>query len=378
MKFVHRHASRLPAHSSPWRVLGALLFLMSMATGCSTMTPQPAGDMLNININGSASYLQRVALPPQAVLRVQLLPPASAGQSPQILAESTQQLAGRQVPVPFTLTVQTQALAALGGPPWHVRLQASVLVDGAVRFASTHPLTLNAAGAPPTVNLVLGRPSAVEPIAETRRWRGAWLTFADASTFTDCATGQRWPVAQAGDHANAERRYLQARAAPGQPLVVQLDGHLDMRLPMEGAAREHLVVDAFVAAEPGATCAEQAPATARLHDTYWKLVELTGQPVAPPPDGQREARLTLASQGQRAFGFSGCNNFSGSFEAEGPALRFKPLAGTLRACVGPAAATEAGLFTVLGNTRSHRIEGQQLTLLDENQVLARFVAVALR
>lgn len=100
--------------------------------------------------------------------------------------------------------------------------------------------------------------------------------------------------------------------------------------------------------------------------------------MAPPPDGQREARLTLASQGQRAFGFSGCNNFSGSFEVDGPALRFMPLAGTLRACVGPAAATEAGLFKVLGSTRSHRIEGQQLTLLDDTQVLARFVAVALR
>jgi heat shock protein HslJ/uncharacterized lipoprotein YbaY len=376
MKSLHNHALRVPTGFLQWRAMGALVLPMSLATGCATMMPQPASDMLTIN--GSASYLQRVALPPQAVLRVQLLAPAFEGQRPQLLAESTQTLAGRQVPVPFTLTAQTQALAAFGAPPWKVNLQASVLVDGTVRFANTQPLTLTAAGAQPTMNLVLGRPSAVEPIAATRRWRGAWLTFADASSFTDCATGQRWPVAQAGDHANAERRYLQARAAPGQPLVVQLDGHLDMRLPMEGAVREHLVVDAFVAAEPGATCAQQTPPTARLHDTYWKLVELMGQPVAPPPDGQREARLTLASQGQRAFGFSGCNNFSGSFEADGAALRFKPLDGTLRACVGPAAATEAGMFKVLGSTRSHRIEGQQLTLLDETQVLARFVAVALR
>lgn len=361
-------------------------------TGCASPTalaPPPAdGD--RIVVQGSASYRQRIALPPQAVLRVRLLAPVGAeGLAPPPLAESSQALAGRQVPLDFSLSAPVRSLAERGPPPWEARLQAEVLVDGSARFTALQPVELTRSGLAAPVQLMLravapgserlGAPARPEP-PKSSRWRGAWLTFADASTFTDCSTGRRWPVAPEGDAARAERSYLQSRAAPGEPLVVQLDGHLAVRVPMEGAAREHLVVDAFVAIDPGTRCEPPAGGTARapLLDTYWKLVEVAGQAVGPPAAGQREARLTLASQGQRAFGHSGCNAFSGRFEVDGDQLRFEPSAGTLRACVGPAMVVERELFQAMARTRSHGIEGEQLTLRDGSEVLARFVAVALR
>jgi heat shock protein HslJ len=89
-------------------------------------------------------------------------------------------------------------------------------------------------------------------------------------------------------------------------------------------------------------------------------------------------RITLASAGSRLFGFSGCNQFAGAYEQDGSALRFTQMAGTLMACESPFMELESQVLKMLGATTSHRIEGEQLTLLGGDRVLARFEAVYLR
>jgi heat shock protein HslJ len=117
---------------------------------------------------------------------------------------------------------------------------------------------------------------------------------------------------------------------------------------------------------------------AELKDTYWKLIELDGETIVMAPDQQREVRITLASEGARFVSFSGCNQLVGAYVQEGSALRFTKMASTKMACVPPFMELESQVLKMLSATTAYRIEGEQLTLLGGDQVLARFEAVYLR
>jgi uncharacterized lipoprotein NlpE involved in copper resistance len=94
--------------------------------------------------------------------------------------------------------------------------------------------------------------------AQPMRFRGDFVYFADAAVFTDCASGKRWPVVMSGDYLALERAYLQWRSAPQAPLLANIDGQLEVKEPMEGPAREHMVIDRFVSVEPDTTCESMA------------------------------------------------------------------------------------------------------------------------
>ena len=239
--------------------------------------------------------------------------------------------------------------------------------------------TLDRSGQPFTssANLALRRTAQIDPVNEPLHLRGEFRYMADAATFTDCASGQRWPVAMVGDYLALERQYLQRNAA-GAPLMVQLQGRIMDMPAMEGPAREHLVVDQFGSAQADARCSAPSPATATLHNTYWKLVELGGQAVAMWPQQEREVRITLGLDGTRLVGFSGCNQLMGTYTHNGPALQFAQLGGTRMACPQPVAELENQVLAMLAATTGQRIEGEQLSLLRGAQVLARFEAVYLR
>src|SRR5262245_43613343 len=71
------------------------------------------------------------------------------------------------------------------------------------------------------------------------RWRGDFLYFADAAVFTDCATGQRWPVAMAGDFVALQQAYMRWQSAPMTAMLANFEGRLEVREAMEGPPREH-------------------------------------------------------------------------------------------------------------------------------------------
>lgn len=229
----------------------------------------------------------------------------------------------------------------------------------------------------------LARAPRVDPFPDALRLRGMYTYMADAGLFAECRWGgARVPVAQEGDNAALERAYTEARTAPGAPVLVNVDGHFAERPRMEGGGTElALVVDRFVAAGPrGATCdtpgpgAGPGPAGAPLEGTRWLLSELEGR--APAPTGDRPAPdLTLAAGVMRAQGSTGCNRFTGSYEIGGAALRFGPAATTRMACPAPGVMEQEQRFLeALRLTTAYRIEGDVLTLLAGERVLARFRA----
>ncbi len=231
-------------------------------------------------------------------------------------------------------------------------------------------------------NIDLTRTPQVEPISEAHTWRGEFSYMADAATFTDCETGIRWPVAMSDDYLTAERAYLKARNVPGAPLLVDFVGKLEQRPGMEDKVVEMAVIEKFGGTQPKASCAASASgnnqSTAALINTYWKLVELDGKKIPIAPSHKRQIRITLASEGSRIIGFSGCNQFSGTFKLTGNELKFSQMAGTMMACVGPYMELEGRVLKMLNTTTAYRIKGEQLFLLEGDKVLARFESLYLR
>jgi uncharacterized lipoprotein YbaY/heat shock protein HslJ/uncharacterized lipoprotein NlpE involved in copper resistance len=233
-----------------------------------------------------------------------------------------------------------------------------------------------------SANLDLRRSTQVDPITESLQWRGEFRYMADAATFTDCASGIRWPVAMTGDYLATERDYLKSRNIPGSPLITTFTGRLEQRPAMEGSSVEQMVIEKFSGSQSKSTCSSETSgngmSTANLQDTYWKLVDLDGKKISIAPSHKRQVRITLASEGSRIIGFSGCNQFTGTFKQTGNELKFSQMAGTMMACASPYMELESQVLKMLSATTSYRIKGEKLFLLKDDQVIARFESLYLR
>ena len=121
-------------------------------------------------------------------------------------------------------------------------------------------------------------------------------------------------------------------------------------------------------------CAQDPDAS--LTETYWKLVQIGGQP-AEVLEGKREAHIILHKGEGRAAGSAGCNRFSGSYDLAGDQLTFGPSAATRKMCAD-GMDQEMAYLQALTRIASYKIEGEELRVRDEDgEVLARFEAVYL-
>ena len=156
--------------------------------------------------------------------------------------------------------------------------------------------------------------------------------------------------------------------------------HLAIWLTLAGTAALFMAAPS-AAADPGAPTASASSAMEHrpLRGTYWKLVELSGAKVL-VSDRVQEPHLNFSASELRVSGSSGCNRLMGGFEHQGVGLKFGPLAGTRMACLEPAMAKqEQQIFAQLQQVRSHRIHGDNMSLLDATgQVLLKFQSVMLR
>lgn len=114
-----------------------------------------------------------------------------------------------------------------------------------------------------------------------------------------------------------------------------------------------------------------------LVNTYWKMISIGGTEVQALPN-QREPHMVLRTDLNRVTGSGGCNEFTGTYEAADPSIRFGHAAATVRACP-QGMEQEAAFFRALDGARAFRIKGDELELLDPTgRVLAQFVAVDLK
>jgi heat shock protein HslJ len=112
---------------------------------------------------------------------------------------------------------------------------------------------------------------------------------------------------------------------------------------------------------------------AQLENTYWKLVELKGEPVLVIPN-QQEAHFVLMSTEHRVRGSGGCNLIMGSYETAGDRLSIGPLATTRKMCP-ETMQQEQAFLAVLDSVTHYRIAGNHLQLFAHGELVAKLEAV---
>ncbi|MCD0489121.1 META domain-containing protein [Pedobacter sp. MC2016-14] len=112
---------------------------------------------------------------------------------------------------------------------------------------------------------------------------------------------------------------------------------------------------------------------ANLTGTYWKLVEVAGQPIGSV--NNKEPHIQLNDELKRLTGSGGCNNLSGPYVLKEPGrISFSQIISTKMACNGME--TENAMLDALTHTDSFAIKGDTLNLFRARMApLARFIAV---
>ncbi len=243
------------------------------------------------------------------------------------------------------------------------------LADG----ARLRKLDLEGRPLPASVPSELQRAESLQPLEPRLPLRGMYVYLADAGLFTECLTGQRWPVAQEGANPALESAYVKARPAPGAPLLTSVEGRVAMRPKMEDPGTQPtLVVDRFTSVWPRERCGPRFSA-APLRDTLWTLIRLGDQSIS--ASGQRRLpSLTLHTDASRFSGSGGCNRLMGGYTVTGDAIAFGTVAGTKMACPS-GMDTEAAFVAALAKAQMWRVLGRLLELRDtQGTLLARFEA----
>jgi heat shock protein HslJ len=94
----------------------------------------------------------------------------------------------------------------------------------------------------------------------------------------------------------------------------------------------------------------------------WQVADIGGLPVA-AGEPNRLPHLLFSAEG-RISGSTGCNRLAGTYQLDGNALKFSPLAMTKMACPPPLDAQERAFIQAMNATASVRHTGHTLELLD--------------
>jgi copper homeostasis protein (lipoprotein) len=218
--------------------------------------------------------------------------------------------------------------------------------------------------------IALERLAEVDEIGGPFRVRGNYAYLADAARIVECVTGRSFRVAMAGESADLERAYLDARVVSGVPMLVTFEGRLARVTRMDDADDEDaFVVDRFERVWPSASCTSAL--SLPLVGTRWRLEAIDGFDTE-TQDGAPE--LLFAENG-RITGSNGCNQINGAYTYHDDALTFGPIASTRRACVEPTKRElEKRFGSMLGGVNGVRLEHTDLVLLRGSDELARFNA----
>jgi putative lipoprotein len=103
------------------------------------------------NVTGTANILQRVALPNNAVVTIQLADVSRAGAPAQVLAEQKITTNGAQAPFAFNLQYDKGRIATNGV----YIVQGNVTVGGQLRYTTTRQYRVLTGGSPSTASVTL-------------------------------------------------------------------------------------------------------------------------------------------------------------------------------------------------------------------------------
>lgn len=100
----------------------------------------------------------------------------------------------------------------------------------------------------------------------------------------------------------------------------------------------------------------------------WDLTDYGPAGSTSPALTENEPGLTFNEDGT-LNGSSGCNGFSGEYTIDGDQITFGPIVSTLMLCDSPMMGQEEAFFQVLMDTATYQIDGDRLTLTNNDQIL---------
>ena len=111
---------------------------------------------------------------------------------------------------------------------------------------------------------------------------------------------------------------------------------------------------------------KEAPSSSLIGS--WKLTSYSHADVLTPAVSGTEAGLTFNDDGTMT-GNSGCNGLGGNYKVESDQVTFSEVVSTLMACDEPRMAQEGAFHQVLTETATFNIEGNTLTITNNDYVL---------
>lgn len=137
------------------------MIVAGMVVGCAgngpaTVQVATPSATTPVTVRGTVAYRERMALPADATVDVWITDIGSGIVAMAILSETTVTANGRQVPLPFELTVDPSRVNA--DRPYGIR--AVIRAGGEVIFESRAPMPVLTQGHPTTVALMLARPAS--------------------------------------------------------------------------------------------------------------------------------------------------------------------------------------------------------------------------
>ena len=100
----------------------------------------------------------------------------------------------------------------------------------------------------------------------------------------------------------------------------------------------------------------------------WKLTSYGSAASPTPAVSGTEAGLTF-KEDETVSGNSGCNGFGGNYKVQGDQVAFDQIVSTLMACDDPRMKQENVVQKVLSGTAIFKMEGNRLTLTNNDMVL---------
>ena len=132
--------------------IGVTLSLIGWLAACSTTSVVPPGGGPSVaQVTGTVTYRERIALPPTAVIKVQLVDVSRADAPAIVLGEKITQAGGKQVPFTFEIPYDPARIEA----SCSCAVQARIEQDGKLRFISDRHYAVITRGAPTRVDIVL-------------------------------------------------------------------------------------------------------------------------------------------------------------------------------------------------------------------------------
>lgn len=221
-----------------------LLCVTALLGACSARDVQSPRS----EITGTASFRERMMLPPGSTLEVTLEDVSGADAPADVIARAEVE-ASKAPPYSFTLAYDPARINS--NHRYNVR--ARIMADDKLMFQTDAGYAVLGSGNVTNVDILLKRASEATAIASSpaQNMRGMYSYMADAGWFVDCRSGVRLAVAQEGDNAALEAAYSKDQSMPGAPLLATVEGRVEDRMPMEGPGpRPTLIVEKFISIAP--------------------------------------------------------------------------------------------------------------------------------